>query len=199
MCLSVWLASKRAVYLVSPCWQHVPLLWGNIFHLKTTKNTLKMKQIGTSLKSLRSTNRWLNFFFSKLEQSEDELSCFSIVIVVVLSIISKPVHVFLIKVTALTLCSDLHIVIGKISKPAITAHFSNKWELFTTQYFQLFLNNFVYVCVCVYICGFDLTFPLCNMLFACLNKMKTINQIMYPASFNTVPPLNHIYWCFFLL
>ena len=126
-----------------------------------------------------------------------------LVFVVVFSIISKPVHVFLIKVTALTLCSDLQIVMGKISKPSITAHFANKWQLFTTQNFQLFFNNFAYVCTCVHVCVrmrvFDLTFPLCKMLFAYLNKMKTINQIMYPASFNTVPPLNYICCCFFLL
>ena len=75
-----------------------------------------------------------------------------LVFLVFFPIISKPVHVFLIKVTALTLCSDLQIVMGKNSKPSITAHFANKWQLFTTQYFQLLENNFVYVCVCVYPC-----------------------------------------------
>ena len=75
-----------------------------------------------------------------------------LVFVVFIPIISKHVHVFLIKVTALTLCSDEQIVMGKISKPSITAHFANKWQLLTIQYFQLFLNNFVYVCMCVYLC-----------------------------------------------
>ena len=72
-----------------------------------------------------------------------------LVLVVVFSIISKPAHLFLIKVTVLTLCSDFQMVVGKISKPSITAHeatFHNTAAVFF-NYFKTIL------CACVLFIG----------------------------------------------
>ena len=69
--------------------------------------------------------------------------------------------------------------------------FDIKQELLRKLQTQFLSINEVWACL-MCVCFFYLTLPLCNVLFAYLNKMKTMNHKMYPASFNCVSSLLYL-------